>query len=216
MSVDLFEAAATARAIRRLEDRPVPDDAIRRILDAARHATSPTNAQPWKFIVVRDAERRKAIGDVYLRAWEIARQFYGDPEKAKDEAERRMLVGTDALARRFGEVPAMIVACLDRTCLGPMVTPDLKTILDPATVYGCIWAAVQLMLLAARALGLSAVPTNVYRLLEPEVKEILGLPEHAETLAIVVLGYPRGKFGPTARLGIEEVAFGERWGEPYA
>jgi nitroreductase len=214
--VELFEAIHTARAIRDFEDRPVSEEEIRMILDAARQATSPTNAQPWKFVVVRDSGTRKALGDVYLRAWEIARQYYGDPAKAKDPHERVMLVGTDDLARRFGDVPAMIVACLDRTRLGPMVTPDLQTILDPATVYGCVWAAIQLILVSARARGLSAVPTNVYRLLEAEAKQILGLPDHAETLAIVAMGYPRGKFGPVRRLGLSDVAFSEQWGRPLA
>jgi nitroreductase len=212
--VDLFEAIRTARAIRDFDDRPVPEEEIRTILDAARHATSPTNAQPWKFVIVRDPETRKALGDVYLRAWEIARQYYGDPAKATDAHERVMLVGTDELAGRFGDVPAMVVACLDRTRLGPMVTPDLQTILDPATVYGCVWAAIQLILVAARARGLSAVPTNVYRLFEAEAKQILGLPEHAETLAIVALGYPRREFRPVRRLELSDVAFSERWGEP--
>lgn len=212
--MDLFEAIHTARAIRDFDDRPVPDEEIRRILDAARHATSPTNAQPWKFVVVRDPGTRKAMGDVYLRAWEIARQYYGDPAKATNPHERVMLQGTDELARRFGDVPAMIVACLDRTRLGPMVTPDLQTILDPATVYGCVWAAIQIILVAARARGLSAVPTNVYRLLEAEARQILGLPDHAETLAIVAMGYPRGEFGPVRRLDLSDVTFSEQWGRP--
>jgi nitroreductase len=212
--IGLFDAVHTARSSRRLENRSVPDDDVRRILDAARHATSPTNAQPWKFVVIRDAERRKKIGEIYLRAWEVAKPFYGDPAKARDDAERRMLVATDALAGRFGDVPCMIVCCLDRKRLGPLVTPDLQTLLDPASSYGSVWAAVQIMLLSARALGLAAVPTTLTRLFEGDVKELLGLPDGVETVCVVALGYPKAKFGTPARLPLADVAFGERWGEP--
>lgn len=192
----------------------MPADVLRRVLEAATRATSPTNAQPWKFIVVSDPERRRAFADTYRRAWEVAKQFYGDPGKAKDEHERLMLVRTDDLARAFERSPAMVVVCLDRSRLGPMVTPDLSQILDPPSAYGAVWAAIQNMLVAARGLGLSAVPTTVYRLFEGEVKELLALPAHVETVACVVMGYPRGRFGPTNRLPVEEVSFAERWGQP--
>ena len=209
----LFEAIDSQRSFRRFTDRPVSDDAIRRMLDAARKAPSPTNSQPWAFIVIRDAATRRALAEIYAKAWGFAKPFYGDPEKAQDEDERRMLVATNRLADAVDEAPVFINCCLDRSRLGVMVTPDLETILEPSSVYGAVYAAIQNLLLAARGLGIGAVPTNLTRLLDAEVKPLLGMPEHVETVSLVLLGYPRGKFGPPLRRSLAESAHGERWGK---
>jgi len=212
--IGLFEALDTTRSFRRFTDKPVPDEAIHRILDAARKAPSPTNSQPWAFIVIRDEATRKAIADVYSRAWGFARPFYGDPDKAKDEDERRMLTATDRMATAADEAPVFINCCLDRSRLGAMVTPDLQTILEPSSVYGAVYASIQNLILAARGLGIGAVPTNLTRLLDHEVKPILGMPDHVETVSLVLLGFPKGKFGPPLRRALEDSAHGELWGKP--
>ncbi len=215
--IGLFEAIDTQRSLRRFTDAPVPDAAIRRLLDAARKAPSPTNSQPWGFIVVRDAEKRRALAEIYAKAWGFAKQFYGDPAKAKDEPERVMLEATDRLAGALDEAPLFILCCLDRSRLGPMVTPDLATILEPSSAYGAVWAAVQNVLLAARGLGLAALPTNLTRLLDHEVRPLLGMPEHVETVILIAIGHPaEGTFGPPRRRSLEDVAHLEHWGTPYA
>jgi len=209
----LFEAIDSQRSFRRFTDQPVSDEAIYRILEAARKAPSPTNCQPWAFIVVRDPATRRALAEIYAKAWGFAKPFYGDPEKAKDDDERRMLVATDRLAVAVDEAPVFINCCLDRSRLGAMVTPDLQTILEPSSVYGAVYAAIQNLLLAARGLGIGAVPTNLTRLLDAEVKPLLGMPEHVETVSLVLIGYPKGKFGPPLRRSLAESAHGERWGK---
>lgn len=214
VGVDLFEAIHTLRAIRRFEDRPVDEATIRRLLDAAIRAPSPTNCQPWAFVVVREDDRRTQMADIYSRAWEFSKQFYGDPSKARDETERRMLVATDRLAANLAEAPVYVVACLDRSRLGIMVTPDLETLLEPASAYGSVYAAVQNLLLAARGLGLGAVTTTLHRLFAHETAPLLGLPKHVEIVSVVALGWPRARFGPTTRRSVEEVAHAEQWTEP--
>ena len=57
------------RTVRRYTDAPVPEDDVRRILDAARYAPSSGNEQPWKFLVVRDRKRMDELRDA---AFEIA------------------------------------------------------------------------------------------------------------------------------------------------
>jgi len=59
----LLELIRTRRSIRRYQDRPVPDEMIEQLLEAARWAPSSTNSQPWEFIVVRDPELRRLIGE---------------------------------------------------------------------------------------------------------------------------------------------------------
>ena len=210
----LFDAIDTQRSFRRFTDEPVSDAAIERMLEAARKAPSPTNSQPWAFIVIRDPATRRALAEIYAKAWGFAKQFYGDPAKARDEPERRMLVATDRLAEAVDQAPVFINSCLDRSRLGAMVTPDFQTILEPSAVYGAVYAATQNMLLAARALGLAATPTNLTRLLDHEVKPLLGLPEHVETVTLVLVGHPVGTFGPPLRRPLSEVAHSEAWGKP--
>ena len=215
--IGLFEAIDTQRSLRRFTDQPVSDDAIRRLLEAARKAPSPTNSQPWAFIVVRDPDKRRALAEIYAKSWGFAKQFYGDPAKAKDEPERVMLEATDRLAGALDEAPAFINCCLDRSRLGPMVTPDLQTILEPSSAYGAVWAAVQNILLAARGLELAALPTNLTRLLDHEVRPILGMPEHVETVILIAVGHPaEPKYGPPRRRPLEDVAHLESWGTPLA
>ena len=52
--MDVKEAIVRRRSIRRYDTRPVPEDAIKALLEAARLAPSGCNAQPWRFYVVDD------------------------------------------------------------------------------------------------------------------------------------------------------------------
>lgn len=55
------------RTVRRYTGAPVPEDDVRRILDAARYAPSSGNEQPWKFLVVRDRKRMEELRDAAVR-----------------------------------------------------------------------------------------------------------------------------------------------------
>ena len=59
--MDVFEAVQERRSIRAYQDKPVPREKLERILEAARLAPSARNAEPWHFIAVTDAEKRKAL-----------------------------------------------------------------------------------------------------------------------------------------------------------
>jgi len=213
--MELFDVIDTQRSLRRFTDAPVSDDDIRRMLESARKAPSPTNRQPWAFLVIRDPEKRRAIAEIYKKSWGFAKQVYGDPDKATDAAERVMLVDTDRMAEAIDEAPVFINCMLDRSLLGIMITPDLQTILEPSSVYGAVYSAIQNMLLSARALGLAATPTNLTRFFDHEVKPLFGIPDHVETISLVLLGHPvKANFGPPRRRPLDEIAFSEAWGKP--
>jgi nitroreductase len=59
--MDIYEIIKTRRSVRAYEDRPIPDDVLQRLLGAAQGAPSANNLQPWKLIVVRDAQRRQDL-----------------------------------------------------------------------------------------------------------------------------------------------------------
>jgi nitroreductase len=58
---DTFEAIQARKSIRAYQDKPVPRDALERILEAGRLAPSARNTEPWHFIVVTNPEKRKAL-----------------------------------------------------------------------------------------------------------------------------------------------------------
>jgi nitroreductase len=210
----VFEAIDSLRAVRHFASEPVPGEVIERILSAAIRAPSPQNSQPWAFVVVQDPDMRARIAEVYRRVWNIVKEpVYGDLDAIEDPSQRRVLKNTDRLAAAIDEAPLFIFAMLDRTQLGVMVTPDLQTLLEPSSAYGAVWAAIENMVLAARALGIGAITTNLTKLMEAEVRGMLGYPEHVETVSMLALGRPRppAKFGPTTRRPVSEVAYYEAW-----
>ena len=67
--MDTFLAVASRREVRDYADRPLPDAAVRRIIDAGRIAGSSRNSQPWRFVVVADPEVRERLSEaVYVPA----------------------------------------------------------------------------------------------------------------------------------------------------
>jgi len=62
--MDVFDAVRTMLAIRRYQDRPVPEEVVRRILEAGRLTASARNAQPWHFIVVQNRETLRRLGEL--------------------------------------------------------------------------------------------------------------------------------------------------------
>ncbi len=218
MSLDFFAVAETQSAIRRFRPDPIPDQDLRRILTAATHAPSARGAEPWFFVVVRDATTRAAIAAAYGRAWNAAQERTAAHELDRDLRDRPhyapMMRAAGALAASLADVPVLIACCLDHRQLGPLVAPD-GTLRSPVAAYASILPAVQNLLLAARALGLGTTLTTLHRTFEPELKRLLAIPDPVEVVTLVPVGYPDGRFSPVRRKPVTEIAFCDRWGVPF-
>jgi nitroreductase len=214
-----FTVVDTQRAIRRFRPDPVPDAAIRRVLEAATRAPSARGAEPWAFVVVRDPGTRAAIAAHYRAAWEAGERFTAATDADRDVRDRphyaRMMRAAGELAADLAVAPVLIACCLDRRRLGPLAAPD-GTLRSPAAAYASILPAVQNLLLAARALGLGTTLTTLHRRFEPELKRLLDVPAPVEVVALVPLGRPRDGFGKTRRRPLDDVAFLDRWGRTLA
>jgi len=199
--MDVFEAIGTQRAMRRLKPDPVADEDLWTILDAAIKAPSGGNRQPWNFLVIRDAETKRKIAEYYLDGWN---RIYGPFRDfaALDPATARTFNSADHLANHLAEVPVLILATVQRGAIAPGTPAG-------ASVY----PAVQNLMLAARAIGLGATMTTLHMEHEREVKELLGIPEGVDTMALIPIGWPKGRFGPPSRLPVEQVTFWDRWDE---
>ena len=91
----LYAAMSTLRAVRRLKPDPIPEDVIMRVIKAATWAPSGANVQPWRVIVVRDAEKKRAMQELYLGPWtEYSKghkaMLEAMPEKARATQERML------------------------------------------------------------------------------------------------------------------------------
>jgi nitroreductase len=205
-TADLFEIISTTRSMRRLKSDPVPNDSIRRILEAGVCAPSGGNMQQWRFLVVRDPKVKETVGALYKRAWDervSPRYRAGEPAPGTSrERFERMLAAAEYLANHIHEAPVWIVPCLEGA------TPT-------RTSGSSIYPAVQNMLLAARALGLGATLTTLYLQFEKEAEAAMGLPPGVHSYALLPIGYPTGRFGPVRRIALTDVVYENRWGQPF-
>ena len=219
----IFEIMYSLRAMRRLKPDPVPQDLIWKVIEAGTKAPSGGNSQPWRFIVVQDRELKTFIRDRYKRAFELyvqanaeaARRRAEPPPPAVAERQMRMARAAMDLAEHLDEAPVLLFACMTPRDLS-LLTDDQGRPRNPAALYASIFPAVQNVLLACRALGLGATLTTLHLVYEGEIKERLGVPADVATVAMIPIGWPRGKFGPTTRAAVEEVTYWDGWGQQRA
>ena len=194
--MDVFEAIKTTRAMRRLDpDKPVSESDLWTVVEAATKAATGGNSQPVRWLVVTDAAKRAALGEIYKKSWAPVAQMYRARTDAEDVTTTRVLNSADWLGEHMGDAPVIIVPCAKGG--------------DPASVF----PGVQNLFLAARALGLGTTLTTVHRLNEAEVRAVLEIPEDVSTFALIPLGYPTGRWGEAVRRPVEEVTYWDTWRE---
>jgi nitroreductase len=204
--MDFFEVANTQKAMRRLKTDDVTDADLWKILQTATMAPSGGNRQPWNFLVVRDPAKKAKIGEWYLDAW---LKTYGPARQAMqaDAQMKKTFDSADHLARNIASAPVLIFATIRR---------DMPTSGPNLLLGASIYPAVQNLMLAARAIGLGTALTTLHRLHEAEVKQLLGIPDDVETMAMIPVGWPKGKFGTPNRMPVEKVTYWDGWGATKA
>jgi nitroreductase len=199
---DLFEAMSTSRSIRRFRPDPIPEDVLAQLLEAAVQAPNGSNAQTWRFMVIRDPDLRRQVGELYRQGF---RETF-PAERAASEPDpnrRRVIRSADHLAEHMGdEPPVLMLFCVERA-------PGSGT--PSRTAGASVYPAVQNVLLAARALGLGGCLTTLHLRREAQVKDVLGIPENVDTYALLPLGYPATKHGPLRRRPVAEITHYDRW-----
>jgi nitroreductase len=207
--VELREAMTTAWTNRQFKPDDVSDAVIHDVLEAARFAPSGGNRQGWRVIVVKDADRRRALRDLYLEAWNP----YIATVKADANATKlqsRSVQAADDFAQTLHEIPVLLVVCVDLTTLAVTdAALDRQSIVGGASIY----PFVQNVLLASRDAGLGASLTTILVAAEPRVAELLGIPEGFAVAALVALGWPVKVPTKLSRRPVEEFAFRERFGD---
>jgi nitroreductase len=150
-------------------------------------------------------EAKALIGRAARDAWgsKRTRDGYDRGSGADDNSRKARMARTmQAYVDELERVPVLILPCLIRY--------RGHTPTEGASVY----PACQNLLLAARALGYGGVLTIWHALVEPELHELLQIPDDVFIAATITLGRPRGSNGPVRRRPLPELVFEEHWGEP--
>ena len=110
-TIPLGEAMFTQRAIRRFKPDPIPEEVMRDIMEATIRAPNGGNAQPWRFIVVQDAELRQKLGELYHEAWWAKRKDAGINGPEDIPPGRNTMRSAMRLANEIGNAPVMVLIC---------------------------------------------------------------------------------------------------------
>ena len=101
-----FETLYAQRAIRRFKPDVVPSEVIERIIEAATHAPSGGNRQPWAFVVVTDPAKKARIAEWYHEGW--VAMYASDPNRPRNAVYR----SAEYLAEHMAETPVLIFPCI--------------------------------------------------------------------------------------------------------
>jgi len=215
--IGVYEAMSTLRAVRRLRPDRIPDAVLERVLAAASWAPTGGNVQPWRVVVVRDAELKRGLGALYAARWAAYSEHHmaglaNAPEALRAKNER-MLDAGNYLAAHLHEAPVVLVFCFNPKA---MAITDAKQGRISVVGGGSIYPAVQNALLACRAEGLGCVLTTLLCEVEPEVRKLLDIPDPWYTAAAVPIGRPvLGGHGAISRRPVAKLAFADHWGTEW-
>jgi len=201
------------RSIREFSPDPVSDKDLDLILEAARQAPSGENAQPWRFIVVKDLQTRNKLGEIAgggsgrrftaeFVTKKMQERFSGLEDEAKKKAAFEKLTS--------GQVSAfMATAPINLVIIGKKNVWDMP--FDTS-------AAIENILLMVTALDLGAcwvIAPCIDIRDEERIKNLLDIPEGFKAVSIISIGHPTRPHRPRPRLPLREIVFSEKWGANY-
>lgn len=200
------ELLSTTRAVRRRLDltRPVEREVLEECLRLAQQAPTASYRQHWHFVVVTDAEKRAALGELWSG---VARRYLGARRSAEASGSAaRLLASVEHLIDHMGEVPVHVIPCVEgRT--------DGKPAAAQASTWGSIVPATWSFMLACRSRGLGTAWTTFHLQHEREAAELLGIPyDEVMQAALVPVAYTLGTdFKPGRRAPLETMVHWDAW-----
>jgi len=210
LSVD--EVLTTTRSVRKrlVFDKPVGRDVLMECLELALQAPTGSNSQGWQWVFVEDADKKKAIGDIYL---EHARDYLKAPgaeyPQGDTRGERMGLVRDSAtyLAEHMHEAPVLMIPCI--------FGREDKQPLGGVSFWSSLFPAVWSFCLALRSRGLGTCWTTLHLLNDGErqAAEVLGIPyDQYSQGGLFPIAYTKGTdFRPAKRLPAEQFTHWNSW-----
>ena len=216
----------TTRSVRRRLDfdRPVEQSVLDECLRIGLQAATGGDLQRWRWVIVRDAEKRRKLGELYRKSFEAmlasaapaeeeaaATEPVGEPEDEKYHekfnedlaAQEKLMKSVDVLIKRMGDVPVIVVPCVIGRADGEVTTSWV------ASQFGSVFPAVWNLQLALRSRGLGSCITAAHLEYEREAAELLGIPYETvmQVCALPVAYYTGESFREAKRRPQSEVVF---------
>ena len=206
MSLNLLDIIKDRRSVKEYSSREVSKEVLFRILEAGRWAPSAHNAQPWRFIVIKDSALKHKIAVDMTRRWNEDLSKNGIP---KEQRESLIKASVD----QFGNAPIIIVACLAMEGMDEYPDDQRKKIENVMAVQS-VAAAIENVLLAAHGEGLGSCWFCAPLFCPDIVRKTLKIPTHIAPQALITLGYPANKPNPPPRKPLEDIIHQDCWGHP--
>jgi nitroreductase len=207
MRLDLTpdELLSTTRAVRKRLDleRPVEREVLEECFALAQQAPTAGYSQTWHFVVVTDAEKKAAIGELWRQ---VAYPYLQRGGGARGGQMLRISDAVVHLAEHIHEVPVFVIPCVQGRYEG-------RSNALTASMFGSIIPAAWSFMLAARSRGLGTVWTTFHLMHEEEVARILGIPYAEVTqVALIPVAYSIGtEFKPGRRRALDSMLHWESW-----
>ncbi|MCZ6642762.1 MAG: nitroreductase family protein [Gammaproteobacteria bacterium] len=203
------ELLATTRAVRKRLDlsKPVPRDVINECLELAVQAPTGSNSQGWRWVVVEDAEKRKALADIYRKGGEAYLTSASEQaETSGDSQTLRVYSSALYLMEHLHEVPVHVIPCIQGR--PPGNAPPVMMAGFLASIYPAVWS----FQLALRARGLGSALTTLHMIHEAEAAELLGIPEDVMQVALLPVAYTLGtNFKRAKRPPVSDITHWDQW-----
>ena len=187
----------------------VPEEYLNAILRFGAQAPSGYNLQPWRFIVVRDAENRKRLQSVAYNQPKVAEApvviiAFGMKEEWKERAGEVFREGAE---RGAGNIETWEQA--RDGAVGALSQAPMNVWVNRHTMI-----AVTTIMLVAEAYGFDTAPMEGFD--GEGVKREFGLPDEAEVVALLAIGRfsPPDKEYP-GRFALKDIIYSERYGEQW-
>lgn len=201
------------RSIREYADQPVSEHDLKMILEAARQAPSGENAQPWRFIIIRDPTTRKRLGAIArggsgrrFTAEYVTKKMHERFSSMEDEAKKKAIfekLTSGSVSAFLAEAPVNIVVC------------GKKDVWDMPYDTS---ASIENILLMVTALGLGAcwvIAPCIDIRDEERLKKLLAVPEEYKVVSIIAVGHPTRQPRSRPRMPLHELVFSEQWDKAY-
>jgi nitroreductase len=199
------ELLSTTRAVRKRLDlsRPVEREVLEECLNLAQQAPTASYSQNWHFVVVTDAGKRAALGELWR---EVAYPYLRRGGGPREGQMLRIGEAVVHLAEHIQDVPVHVIPCVQGRYEGK---PNPLT----ASMFGSIIPAAWSFMLAARSRGLGTVWTTFHLVHEERAAEILGIPYGDVTqVALIPVAYTLGtEFKPGRRKPLDTMVHWDGW-----
>ncbi|MCX7063129.1 MAG: nitroreductase family protein [Proteobacteria bacterium] len=203
------ELLATTRAVRKRLDleKKVPREVIMECLELAVQAPPGSNSQGWRWILVDDPKKKKALADLYRRGGEAYLTAAGEQANESGSAQQKRVFSSALhLMDILHQVPVHLIPCVEGR--PPAGAPPAMM----AGYFGSIFPAVWSFQLALRARGLGSVLTTLHLLFEKEAADIIGIPDNVMQVALVPIAYTKGTdFKRAERPSIDKITHWNTW-----